>query len=138
MYEFCNRFKQFDLKKSSVKLTQNVDIAFWSINLSVCYDSNDKYIIGSHIVFVLFDWPLYIMFTLVFFHRMNELSRKYKQLQKDKESADHTINKLSKTVQERDEEIDSLVEEVAMWELYTVNATHVYILHTTINANWEG
>lgn len=54
------------------------------------------------------------MFTLVFFHRMNELSRKYKQLQKDKESADHTINKLSKTVQERDEEIDSLVEEVAM------------------------
>lgn len=103
-----------------------------------CYDSNDKYIIGSHIVFVLFDWPLYIMFTLVFFHRMNELSRKYKQLQKDKESADHTINKLSKTVQERDEEIDSLVEEVAMWELYTVNATHVYILHTTINANWEG
>lgn len=69
---------------------------------------------------------------------MNELSRKYKQLQKDKESADHTINKLSKTVQERDEEINSLVEEVAMWELYTVNATHVYILHTTINANWEG
>lgn len=45
---------------------------------------------------------------------MNDLSHKYKHLQKDKESAEHTINKLSKTVQDRDKEIDSLVEELAM------------------------
>lgn len=48
------------------------------------------------------------------FHRMNELSRKYKHLQKDKENAEYKINNLAKTVQERDKEIDSLVEEVAM------------------------
>lgn len=45
---------------------------------------------------------------------MNELSRKYKNLQKDKENAEYKINNLAKTVQERDKEIDSLVEEVAM------------------------
>lgn len=45
---------------------------------------------------------------------MNELSRKYKHLQKDKENAEYKINNLAKTVQERDKEIDSLVEEVAM------------------------
>lgn len=48
------------------------------------------------------------------FYRMNELSRKYKHLQKDKENAEYKINNLAKTVQERDKEIDSLVEEVAM------------------------
>lgn len=60
---------------------------------------------------------------------MNELSRKYKHLQKDKENAEYKINNLAKTVQERDKEIDSLVEEVAMWELATdvKNATDVYM-----------
>lgn len=45
-----------------------------------------------------------------FSHRMNELSHKYKYLQKDKENAERTINNLSKTVQQRNKEIDSLVE----------------------------
>lgn len=47
------------------------------------------------------------------FHRIYELSRKYKHLQKDNENAKRNINNLSKTVQERDKEIDSLVEELA-------------------------
>lgn len=48
---------------------------------------------------------------------MNDLSYKYKCLQKDKESAEYTINKLSNTVQEKEKEINSLIEDLAKWEL---------------------
>lgn len=48
---------------------------------------------------------------------MNDLSYKYKCLQKDKESAEYTINKLSRNVQEKEKEISSLIEDLAKWEL---------------------
>nr|XP_034301689.1 COP1-interactive protein 1 isoform X21 [Crassostrea gigas] len=44
---------------------------------------------------------------------MNDLSYKYKCLQKDKESAEYTINKLSRDVQEKEKEISSLIEDLA-------------------------
>nr|XP_034301660.1 golgin subfamily A member 4 isoform X4 [Crassostrea gigas] len=47
---------------------------------------------------------------------MNELSHKCKYLQNDKENAERTINNLSKTVQERDKEIDSLVEKLENYD----------------------
>lgn len=48
---------------------------------------------------------------------MNDLSYKYKCLQKDKESAEYTITKLSRNVQEKEKEINSLIEDLAKWEL---------------------
>ncbi|XP_052719869.1 uncharacterized protein LOC128191702 [Crassostrea angulata] len=44
---------------------------------------------------------------------MNDLSYKYKCLQKDKESAEYTINKLLRNVQEKEKEISSLIEDLA-------------------------
>lgn len=44
---------------------------------------------------------------------MNDLSYKYKCLQKDKESAEYTSNKLSRNVQEKEKEISSLIEDLA-------------------------
>lgn len=54
---------------------------------------------------------LYSIFLL--YCSMNDLSYKYKCLQKDKESAEYTINKLSNAVQEREKEINSLIEDLA-------------------------
>lgn len=61
---------------------------------------------------------------------MNCHTNIYKYLQKEKENAELTINNLPKTVQERDKEIDSLVEKLKKWEL----ATDVYI-YTSIDTN---
>lgn len=47
------------------------------------------------------------------FRRMKDLSLENKHLKLDNENAEHKINKLSKTVQDREIEIVSLVETIA-------------------------